>query len=133
MFFVLIYFFKNSNFLPWILRCSCFQIRSELGFEISTSKLYLKVEFYPIDVETGLILNFTRHLFFLQVKSEILVENVYCPAEEAILLASYAVQAKVSLYNLVISTQHSSSFCIYYKHFKFMTCLQVTSVYMFYI
>ncbi len=31
---------------------------------------------------------------FVQVKSEILNESIYCPAEKAVLLASFAAQAK---------------------------------------
>lgn len=58
-------------------------------------KLYLRVEFFPEDVEEGLVLWQTQHLFFLHVKNEILNELIYCPAEEAVLMASYAVQAKV--------------------------------------
>lgn len=72
-----------------------FQIRSELGAEIQTIKLHLKVEFYPEDAEQGLILQITQHLFFLHVKNDILNENIYCPAEEAVLMASFSVQAKV--------------------------------------
>ena len=58
-------------------------------------KLFLKVEFYPEDVEEGLVLWLTQHLFFRHVKSEILNENIYCPAEEAILMAAFAIQAEV--------------------------------------
>ena len=37
----------------------------------------------------------TQHLFFLQVKEAILSMNIFCPPEASVLLASYAVQAKV--------------------------------------
>ena len=33
-------------------------------------------------------------MFFLQVKEAILNDEIYCPPETAVLLASYAVQAK---------------------------------------
>jgi hypothetical protein len=33
-------------------------------------------------------------MFFMQVKEGILNDEIYCPAETAVLLASYAVQAK---------------------------------------
>ena len=33
-------------------------------------------------------------MFFLQVKETILNDEVYCPPETSVLLASYAVQAK---------------------------------------
>ncbi|XP_065663905.1 merlin isoform X3 [Hydra vulgaris] len=70
------------------------KLRNELGGEINTVKLYLRVEFYPEDVEQGLILNITQQLFFIHVKNEILNENIYCPAGEAVLMAAFAVQAK---------------------------------------
>jgi len=75
------------------------KIRHELGEDISKVKLYLRVEFFPEDVEEGLVLWQTQHLFFLHVKNEILNELIYCPAEEAVLMASYAVQAKFGDYD----------------------------------
>ena len=37
-------------------------------------------------------------MFFLQVKEAILNDEIYCPPETAVLLASYAVQAKYGDY-----------------------------------
>ncbi|MED6273709.1 hypothetical protein CHARACLAT_009232 [Characodon lateralis] len=54
----------------------------------------LRVYFYPEDVNEELIQDITRKLFFLQVKEDILTDEIYCPPETAVLLASYAVQAK---------------------------------------
>ncbi|XP_034076490.1 ezrin a [Gymnodraco acuticeps] len=54
----------------------------------------LRVKFYPEDVSEELIQDVTRRLFFLQGKDDVLGEEVYCPPESAVLLASYAVQAK---------------------------------------
>lgn len=59
----------------------------------------LRVKFYPEDVAEELIQDVTRKLFFLQVKEAILSEEVYCPPETAVLLASYAVQAKFGEFN----------------------------------
>uniref|UniRef100_A0A3B3BNQ9 Ezrin a n=1 Tax=Oryzias melastigma TaxID=30732 RepID=A0A3B3BNQ9_ORYME len=59
----------------------------------------LRVKFYPEDVADELIQDITRKLFFLQVKEAILSEEIYCPPESAVLLASYAVQAKYGDYN----------------------------------
>ena len=53
------------------------------------------VKFYPEDVSPELIQEVTQHLTFLQVKQSVLNMDVYCPPEAAVLLASYAVQAKV--------------------------------------
>ncbi|CAD6190444.1 unnamed protein product [Caenorhabditis auriculariae] len=51
------------------------------------------VKFYPEDVEPELILDLTRHLFFLQIKQAILSMDLYCSPEASVLLASFAVQA----------------------------------------
>ncbi|XP_062863085.1 ezrin a [Trichomycterus rosablanca] len=53
-----------------------------------------RAKYYPEDVDNELIQDITRKLFFLQVKEDILNDSVYCPPETAVLLASYAVQAK---------------------------------------
>ncbi|XP_066923168.1 merlin-like isoform X2 [Clytia hemisphaerica] len=83
------------------------KVRSELGEQnMSNIKLYLQVQFYPIDVDTGIIMEQTTHLFFLHVKSEILSESIYCPTEESILLASYAVQAKYGDFDSDIHKKH---------------------------
>jgi merlin protein len=52
-------------------------------------------KFYPEDVAEELVQDITQHLFFLQVKQAILNMDIYCPPEASVLLASYAVQAKV--------------------------------------
>ncbi|CAJ1074583.1 ezrin a [Xyrichtys novacula] len=54
----------------------------------------LRAKYYPEEVVEELIQDITRRLFFLQVKEDILADNVYCPPETAVLLASYAIQAK---------------------------------------
>lgn len=51
-------------------------------------------KFYPEDVSEELVQEVTQHLFFLQVKQNILNMDLYCPPEASVLLASYAVQAK---------------------------------------
>ncbi|XP_033089055.1 merlin isoform X5 [Trachypithecus francoisi] len=56
-------------------------------------------KFYPENAEEELVQEITQHLFFLQVKKQILDENIYCPPEASVLLASYAVQAKYGDYD----------------------------------
>ncbi|XP_026866406.2 neurofibromin 2a (merlin) isoform X3 [Electrophorus electricus] len=56
-------------------------------------------KFYPENAEEELVQDITQHLFFLQVKKKILEEEVYCPPEASVLLASYAVQAKYGDYH----------------------------------
>ncbi|KAK7899537.1 hypothetical protein WMY93_020390 [Mugilogobius chulae] len=53
-----------------------------------------RAKFYPEDVAEELIQEATQRLFFLQVKECILNDDIYCPPETAVLLASYAVQVK---------------------------------------
>lgn len=59
-----------------------------------TSFMFL-AKFYPEEVAEELVQEVTQHLFFLQVKQAILSMDIYCPPEASVLLASYAVQAKV--------------------------------------
>ena len=58
-----------------------------------------RAKFFPEDVSEELIQEITQRLFFLQVKEAILNDEIYCPSETAVLLASYAVQAKYGDYN----------------------------------
>ncbi len=51
-------------------------------------------KYYPEDVAEELIQDITKKLFFLQVKEGILSDEIYCPPETVVLLASYSVQAK---------------------------------------
>ncbi|CAB4062648.1 RDX [Lepeophtheirus salmonis] len=53
-----------------------------------------KAKFYPEDVAEELIQDITLRLFYLQVKNAILSDEIYCPPETSVLLASYAVQSK---------------------------------------
>ncbi|XP_063051615.1 NF2, moesin-ezrin-radixin like (MERLIN) tumor suppressor a isoform X2 [Engraulis encrasicolus] len=61
--------------------------------------LYFLAKFYPVNAEEELVQDITQHLFFLQVKRKILEEEIYCPPEASVLLASYAVQAKYGDYD----------------------------------
>ncbi|CAN9507817.1 unnamed protein product [Ophioblennius macclurei] len=58
-----------------------------------------RAKFFPEDVSEELIQEITQKLFFLQVKDGILSDEVYCPPETAVLLASYAVQSKYGDYS----------------------------------
>jgi len=53
-----------------------------------------RAKFYPEDVAEELIQEITLRLFYLQVKNAILSDEIYCPPETSVLLASYAVQAR---------------------------------------
>ncbi|XP_051951517.1 ezrin-like [Xyrauchen texanus] len=58
-----------------------------------------RAKFFPEDVSEELIQEITQKLFFMQVKDGILSDEVYCPPETAVLLASYSVQAKFGDFN----------------------------------
>lgn len=59
--------------------------------------LNFRIKFFPEDVAEELMQEITQHLFFLQVKEAILNMDIFCPPEASVLLASYAVQAKVMI------------------------------------
>ncbi|XP_055619745.1 moesin/ezrin/radixin homolog 1 isoform X7 [Toxorhynchites rutilus septentrionalis] len=66
-----------------------------------------RAKFYPEDVAEELIQDITLRLFYLQVKNAILSDEIYCPPETSVLLASYAVQARHGDYN---KTSHTAGF-----------------------
>lgn len=66
-----------------------------------------RAKFFPEEVTNELIQEVTQRLFFLQVKDGILSEEIYCPPETSVLLASYAVQVKYGDYN---AQEHPSGF-----------------------
>ena len=63
--------------------------------------LNFRIKFYPEDVAEELMQEITQHLFFLQVKEAILNMDIFCPPEASVLLASYAVQAKVKILSTI--------------------------------
>ncbi|BFZ10181.1 hypothetical protein BsWGS_13220 [Bradybaena similaris] len=64
-------------------------IKKEVPFQFK-----FRAKFFPEDVSEELIQEITQKMFFLQVKEAILQDDIYCPPETAVLLASYACQAK---------------------------------------
>lgn len=66
-----------------------------------------RAKFYPEDVAEELIQDITLRLFYLQVKNAILSDEIYCPSETSVLLASYAVQARHGDYQ---KTSHTPGF-----------------------
>ncbi|XP_055337094.1 moesin/ezrin/radixin homolog 1-like [Paramacrobiotus metropolitanus] len=57
-----------------------------------------RVKFFPENVN-DIITDTTLKLFYLQVKHSIVNDQLYCPPETSILLASFACQAKYGNYN----------------------------------
>jgi len=60
----------------------------------ATLQFRFRVRFYPENVTDEIIQGSTLRLLYLQVKADILNETIYSPAEKAVLLASFATQAK---------------------------------------
>ncbi|VDN28934.1 unnamed protein product [Gongylonema pulchrum] len=58
-----------------------------------------RAKFYPEDVQEEIIQDITLRLFYLQVKDAVLSDEIYCPPETSVLLASYAMQAKYGDYS----------------------------------
>jgi merlin protein len=76
------------------------------------------VKFYPEDITHELIQDITRHLFYLQVKQDILNMDIYCPPDTAAHLASLSLQAKVIfLTSKIIPPSFFSSLVIMIKSF----------------
>uniref|UniRef100_A0A8C9S966 NF2, moesin-ezrin-radixin like (MERLIN) tumor suppressor n=1 Tax=Scleropages formosus TaxID=113540 RepID=A0A8C9S966_SCLFO len=83
------------------LKFSCEVLDHDIPKEEVISLSFL-AKFYPENVEEELVQDITQHLFFLQVKKKILEEEIYCPPEASVLLASYAVQAKYGDYDPIV-------------------------------
>jgi len=64
----------------------------------ATLQFKFRVRFYPENVVDEIIQGSTLRLLYLQVKADILNETIYCVAEKAVLLSSFAAQAKYGNY-----------------------------------
>ncbi|KAL5265045.1 hypothetical protein ACHWQZ_G005960 [Mnemiopsis leidyi] len=53
-----------------------------------------KVKLYPEDVSFNIIQDVTLRLFYLEIKELVISDEVYCPPETSVLLASYCCQEK---------------------------------------
>uniref|UniRef100_W5NHV7 Ezrin a n=1 Tax=Lepisosteus oculatus TaxID=7918 RepID=W5NHV7_LEPOC len=85
-------YMDGKGYLTWLKldkKVSAQDVKKENPFQFK-----FRAKFFPEDVSEELIQDITQKLFFLQVKEGILSDEVYCPPETAVLLASYAVQAK---------------------------------------
>ncbi len=87
----------SKGYIAW-LKIEKKILDQDIPKEMPIPFLFL-AKFYPEEVSEELIQEITQHLFFLQVKQSILNMDIYCPAEAAVLLASYAVQAKYGDYD----------------------------------
>lgn len=72
-------------------------------------------KFYPENVSEELIQEITQHLFYLQIKQAILSMDIYCPPEASVLLASYAVQAKVDVLGKIDNPNSNKNFFLVWR------------------
>ncbi|XP_070165078.1 moesin/ezrin/radixin homolog 1 isoform X2 [Polyergus mexicanus] len=91
--------YKKSglSFLSRVIPCSLQKICHVMNQEVKKEtplQFKFRAKFYPEDVAEELIQDITLRLFYLQVKNAILTDEIYCPPETSVLLASYAVQAR---------------------------------------
>uniref|UniRef100_A0A8D0G585 Ezrin n=1 Tax=Sphenodon punctatus TaxID=8508 RepID=A0A8D0G585_SPHPU len=87
----------NKGFQTWLKldkKVSAQEVKKENPLQFK-----FRAKFFPEDVSEELIQDITQKLFFLQVKEGILSDEIYCPPETAVLLGSYAVQAKCGDHN----------------------------------
>ncbi|KAA0711411.1 Ezrin Cytovillin [Triplophysa tibetana] len=82
----------NKGFLTWLKLDK--KVSSQEMKQENPLQFKFRAKHYPEDVAEELIQDITKKLFFMQVKDAILTDEIYCPPETAVLLASYAVQAK---------------------------------------
>ncbi|XP_064117388.1 moesin/ezrin/radixin homolog 1-like [Macrobrachium nipponense] len=90
-------FVDNKGYTSWLVLTK--KVLDQVGKKHENPLQFrFRARFYPEDVGEEIIQEITLRMFYLQVKSSILSDEVYCPAETATLLSSYAVQAKYGDY-----------------------------------
>lgn len=89
-------FIDNKGLSAWLKLNK--KVTSQDVKKESPLQFKFRAKFFPEDVAEELIQDITVRMFFLQVKENILTDEVYCPPETSVLLASYAVQAKYGDY-----------------------------------
>jgi merlin protein len=94
-YFGLMYESKKHGTLKWLKMYKKLSDFKFIKYSDNTIKMLLLIKFYPEDVTSELIQEYTQHLFYLQSRQQIINEFIYSPAELCILLASYAAQTKV--------------------------------------
>ncbi|KAI2651749.1 Ezrin [Labeo rohita] len=90
-------YMDSKGYLTWLKldkKVSSQDVRKENPLQFK-----FRAKFFPEDVADELIQDITQKLFFMQVKDGILSDDIYCPPETAVLLASYSVQAKFGDFN----------------------------------
>ncbi|KXJ14033.1 Radixin [Exaiptasia diaphana] len=92
-------YIDNKGQIAWVKLTKKISAHEDLK-KANPMEFTFEVKFFPEAVEEELIQEVTKRLFFLQIKDAILNDEIYCPAETCILLASYACQAKYGDYQI---------------------------------
>ncbi len=69
-------------------------LKKQLTTTMSPYHFYFKVRFFLIDPSTQIDDEFTKYLYVLQIKKELLSGKMWCARSTAAILASYIVQSK---------------------------------------
>ncbi len=69
-------------------------LKKQLTTTMSPYHLYFKVRFFLIEPSTQIDDEFTKYLYVLQIKKELLSGKMWCARSTAAILASYIVQSK---------------------------------------
>ena len=69
-------------------------LKKQLTTNLSSYHLYFKVRFFVPDPPIQIDDEFTKYLYVLQIKKELLSGKMWCPRSIAAVLASYIVQSK---------------------------------------
>lgn len=85
---------KRNSIIIKVIYLIFFVYSLRFFFHFST---YFLIFFFVISNQKSHIFVLQR-LFFLQVKDSVLSDEIYCPPETSVLLASYAVQAKYGVF-----------------------------------
>jgi hypothetical protein len=72
-------------------------LKKQLTITMSPYHLYFKVRFFLRDPSTQVDDEFTKYLYVLQIKKELLSGKMWCPRSTAAILASYIVQSNFRL------------------------------------
>ncbi|CAF1173306.1 unnamed protein product [Rotaria sp. Silwood1] len=89
-------------------------LKKQLTTTMSPYHLYFKVRFFLTDPSTQIDDEFTKYLYVLQIKKELLSGKMWCPRSTAAILASYIVQSELGDYD---SDEHRQG---YLEDFRFV-------------
>lgn len=90
-------FVDSKGFTTWLVLTK--KVLQQVGSKHENPLQFrFRARFFPEDVGEEIIQEITLRMFYLQVKNSILGDEFYCPSDAAVLLSSYAVQAKYGDY-----------------------------------